>query len=341
MVKSEPESETPGLVLPDYFTENNLDAKNVSGSFNDPEPVSVQRIKKEELGDRGVFTTERDITLWSVEPCRFEAGPSPATHQLPAGGATAQDTTSQLTDPAEQQTAVPGEGNSTESQHPEEGPCRVEPQPDQRVRGNKPRSCLDNMQGLSLRPGPQFCDRSAFQTDRPVRARKRLFLCSHCGKSFTQSGDLNRHERVHTGERPFSCSQCGKSFCHSGVLKKHERIHRGERRFGCRQCGKSFRDLCNLKRHERVHTGEKPFGCRQCGKSFNQSGDLNRHERIHTGERPFGCRQCGKSFSDLCNLKRHGRVHTGERPFGCRQCGKSFSQSGDLKKHQRIHAGGR
>ena len=103
------------------------------------------------------------------------------------------------------------------------------------------------------------------------------------------SGNLDTHDRSHTGEKPFSCSKCDKSFLHSSDLKKHERTHTGEKPFKCSICDKSLSRSSNLKAHDRTHTGQKPFSCSKCDKSFSRKLHLQTHEMTHTGEKSFSC----------------------------------------------------
>eukprot|EP00116_Pleurobrachia_bachei_P002316 sb/3462578/ len=104
------------------------------------------------------------------------------------------------------------------------------------------------------------------------------FQCDVCPMSFTTSGNLTQHKRIHSGIKPYKCEVCGKTMAHRSNYKKHKEIHATGPRFKCDMCGKTFTVKCNLKSHMRTHTGEKPFSCNICRESFMIQKDRKLHE---------------------------------------------------------------
>lgn len=77
-------------------------------------------------------------------------------------------------------------------------------------------------------PGRQYCcdicrtvviGASGFEAH--CRTEHRRTPCVYCGKTFSQKGNMERHQRQHTGERPFACPHCSCSYTRKETLKVH------------------------------------------------------------------------------------------------------------------------
>lgn len=106
-----------------------------------------------------------------------------------------------------------------------------------------------------------------FQNDK----EKVIYVCKYenCDKRFTKTWNLLDHVRMHEGIRPFQCPHCPKSFTQKGNLKKHQIQHtistlKERKRFKCHICGKGYTEKYNLE----VSHPFLSFGLCICFESF-------------------------------------------------------------------------
>jgi DNA-directed RNA polymerase subunit RPC12/RpoP len=106
-------------------------------------------------------------------------------------------------------------------------------------------------------PGGHARSRSPPGSNASPRSGLPLFKryeCEYCGRVFSQSGDMKRHVRVHTGEKPYGCVTCGKMFRLQSHVNKHMRVHTGELPYKCAMCQATFELRSMLEEHkQRAH----------------------------------------------------------------------------------------
>ena len=170
------------------------------------------------------------------------------------------------------------------------------------------------------------------------------YPCVTCGKAFTRSNGLVRHQRTHIGEKPYKCfsPDCTATFSVSGDRARHMRNHVGVKPFACADCGKKFSGNDKLQEHRLIHSDEKMFLCTTCNKRFAQRRSLQVHMQTHVDERPYKCgwSDCNSSFGNASSAARHRQTHTQSSLHMCFEngCLRTFSQSGNLKRHMLTHA---
>lgn len=105
-----------------------------------------------------------------------------------------------------------------------------------------------------VQDGAQTAVANAKKDKKPRTKRERKqYICKYCNKQLKCKGNLEVHERVHSGDLPFSCHLCERKFTHSSNLKVHLRVHSGERPFKCGTCERFFTTTSSLKRHIKIH----------------------------------------------------------------------------------------
>lgn len=157
---------------------------------------------------------------------------------------------------------------------------------------------------------PDYSDSESQTHDIPTHSNKRSHSCQYCGKSFTRSYNLNKHQRVvHPNARPHSCQylNCGKSFQRKDGLREHQIATHSNDLLFCQYCGKGFKEKYSLNIHHKIHSNVRPYSCQylDCDASFRSNYKLELHQTLHSNERLYSCQYCGGLFKRKNSLHEH------------------------------------
>ncbi|CAG9763105.1 unnamed protein product [Ceutorhynchus assimilis] len=183
---------------------------------------------------------------------------------------------------------------------------------------------------------------------------KKEFKCPKCPKTFSTSGKLKAHRKIHLKSNKdfvethtykfdflqdlYICNTCSAEFQQETEAKDHiKNIH--EKEYSCSQCNKNFKTLYEMGAHSSDHHPQGHVACPLCTYKSPKKGSLLIHiNYVHLKKFSYFCQTCGKGFNDHLLFKEHANEHLGVRPFGCVVCGKTFTYTRYLYTHQvRAH----
>ena len=136
------------------------------------------------------------------------------------------------------------------------------------------------------------------------------FPCPHCGKKFSQIGNIKRHIAVMHEDPTLQCAECPMMFHHKRELTRHSWYH-GPPQFPCTQCDQAFRNPDQLENHVQVvhlqmimtikififvkvdHEKSKAvLHCEECNREFSTKSSLRIHMTHFHTEGDVGQHQC-------------------------------------------------
>lgn len=188
----------------------------------------------------------------------------------------------------------------------------------------------------------------------PVRVRSYRGVpvcktCPTCGKTFTRSSDMRRHQVSHTVDRPFLCRNCGKTFRYTFDLRRHQQrvcAHKDyvvvyQRKGAVTKVGSAGTKVDDsgavcVDLHNSVKSDEKA----KCYSSDSgiQPTSLISTEKLAASDISEPTLE-SSPIPGNCHSGRHLRSSSSSRPHKCSQCGEGFKYSYNLKKHEDVCEG--
>ena len=177
--------------------------------------------------------------------------------------------------------------------------------------------------------------KSSWYKGNVIQGLRRPFACDRCSYSATTSGNLRRHQLIHTEVRQFQCSVCAAKFRQKTHLMRHVKYKHQEKDIH-HQCAEVNPDVkVHLQQQQEIADdhAQAPLICADCDFSAMSREELKQHETLHGGGSEV--KQCFFVTDDKSRLNRH----LIPRPFSCTLCDYRATQKEHLVRHMKAKHG--
>lgn len=164
--------------------------------------------------------------------------------------------------------------------------------------------------------------------------------CPTCGKTFTRSSDMRRHQVSHTVDRPFVCKDCGKTFRYTFDLRRHQQ----------RVCAHKDYLVVYSRRGEDESVGTEvddsgavceKAECLSSDSVISAGSEIRPDSPMSVEKLAVGDVSEPTHGSSSLRVSSHSRRHSppSNHPHKCSQCSEGFKYSYNLKKHEDVCEG--
>ena len=163
----------------------------------------------------------------------------------------------------------------------------------------------------------------------------RPYACDRCSYSATTSGNLRRHQLIHTEVRQFQCRVCAAKFRQKTHLVRHFKYKHQETeiRYQCAEVNPDAKVRPQLQQEIADDHALSPLICADCDFSAMSREELKQHETLHNGGSDD--QQCYFVTDYKSRLKRHLLP----RPFSCTLCDYRATQKEYPVRHMKAKHG--
>ncbi|XP_036433316.1 zinc finger protein 845-like isoform X2 [Colossoma macropomum] len=147
--------------------------------------------------------------------------------------------------------------------------------------------------------------------------------CPICGKTFTRSSDMRRHQTSHTVARPFTCLYCEKTFRYSFDLRRHQQ-------HACTNQGYVVLDQSNANEVIENSSEISPISSNE-----NKLPSSPVKQQSTRKQDTIFCRVCRITLPNSSSLKSHVETHSKGILHTC-PCGKTYKYLENMRTHQLV-----